>query len=362
MIRPIVLLFLGVLVAGAPAVAVEAADGAAGPAAPQAVALPDLWTVGPVKLDATADSALTARDQAAAMGRAEAWTKLYRRLTAMAQWPKQPQLDDNRILRLIRSAPVANERRSITRYVADVTYHFNPAAVRQALRAAGIPFTDQRSKPALIVPLTASKGFDAMSPWAMAWRDPELEQGLVPVVLPKGDAEDSAILSMPNLEQLDWAALMPLADRYEASEIVLASASEDGKAFQVVRVTPTARIPLSFAYAQPNYAAVANAVMDGVDEAWKTRPVVVATRATMIADVQFASPGDWAKIRAGIGATKSVADMDVRGLMLHEAEVSLTYLGRPEQLRDGLAQQNIALTGSDGNYTLALAGTTANAQ
>ena len=361
MLRPAILLLLGALVMSAPALAAPAPVQAPAAAATPAL-LPDLWTVGPVTLDATADSAQTARDQAASKGRAEAWTKLYRRIAATAQWPKQPQFDDNRIIRLIRSAPITNERRSITRYVADVTYRFNPAAVRQALRAAGIPFTEQRSKPALVVPVTADKGFDPAGPWAMAWDDPEFDQGLVPVVLPKGDGEDAAILQMPNLAQLDWGALQAFADRYNASQVVLATASEDGKAFQIVRVTPTARLPSSFAYAQPNFPAVANAVIEQLNEAWKTRPVVVATRATLIADVTFDSPADWARIRTAIGATKSIADMDVRGLMLHEAEVTLTYLGRPEQLKDALAQQNIALSGSDGNYSLALGGTTANAQ
>jgi hypothetical protein len=45
---------------------------------------------------------------------------------------KQPQLDDNQLLRLVRSFEVAGERRSTTRYLAEVTYHFNPAAVRHA--------------------------------------------------------------------------------------------------------------------------------------------------------------------------------------------------------------------------------------
>jgi hypothetical protein len=155
---------------------------------------------------------------------------------------------------------------------------------------------------------------------------------------------------------------MPLVSRYNVAEVVVAIATPDGKAFRVVRVTPTTRVPSTFAYAQPNYAAVTQAIMDGVNEAWKTRPIVVATRATLIADVAFASSEDWSKIRAQLGAVKSIAGLSVRGLMLHEAEIELSYFGRPEQLQAALAQQNLSLVGTQGNYTLELGGNTANAQ
>ena len=78
-----------------------------------------------------------------------------------------------------------------------------------------------------------------------------------------------------------------------------------------------------------------------------------------VADVSFDSLEDWAKIRAQLGSTRAVSDYDVLGLALHEAEISLSFFGRPEQLRDTLAQQNLTLTNSGGQYQLQLGGTTA---
>jgi hypothetical protein len=52
--------------------------------------------------------------------------------------------------------------------------------------------------------------------------------------------------------------------------------------------------------------------------------------------------------------------MDVLGLSLHEAEVELSYSGRPEQLRDALAQQDLSLVNAEGQYTLQLAGRSAS--
>src|SRR5258708_24646138 len=175
------LVLLAALAGGTPAMAAPA---------------PDLFTVSGVKVDAIAESATAARDLAMIQGRPPAWTKLYRRLTAASQWGKQPQLDDNALLRLIRSFEVAGERRSTTRYLADVIFHFNPVAVRALLRQSNIAYTDTRSRPALVIPVTAGKpGFDPMSPWAMAWNDPVLRQGLVPFVMPLAQEPEAALLS-----------------------------------------------------------------------------------------------------------------------------------------------------------------------
>jgi hypothetical protein len=344
---------LALLLAGMaflPDAAALAAPAPAAAAAAPALAAPapvDLFTVSGIRVDATAESATIARDQASGV------------------WGRQPQLQDNQLLRLIRSFEVANERRSTTRYLADVTFHFNPAAVRQFLRQAGIPFTEARSRPALVIPIVVgAQSYDPMSAWAMSWSDPALQQGLVPSVLPMADAQDVEILSKPDLAQSDWASLAPMARRYNATAVVLAIASEDAKSVQVVELSAQARTTASLAYAQSTFLADAEAVMDRVNETWKTRASVdYGNRGRIVADVSFDTLEDWAKIRAQLGATRAVSDYDVIGLALHEAEISVSYFGRPEQLRDTLAQQNLQLTNNGGQYQLQLGGATAaNAQ
>ncbi len=353
MLRPFLLIFAAVL-------GVTAGVAFAAPAAPP---LPDIFTAAAVKVDATAESATAARDQAMAEGRPVAWARLYRRLVAAGNWSKQPQLDANMLLRIVRSFEVSNERRSTTRYLADVTYHFNPAAVRAVLRQAGIPYTETRSRPAVVIPVVAGKGADLTGPWAIAWKDPVIQQGLVPFVVPAGVPEDEEILSRPDLPAADWAALAPLARRYNAAEVILAIVSEDAKTVQMIELSATARTAASFAYANSTFPADAEAIAERTAETWKTRSAVnFGTRTRLTADVTFDSIDDWAKIRAQLGAVKAVSDVDVTGLALHEAEIEVTYFGRPEQLRDALAQQNLSLVNAGGEFTLQLAGKSANAR
>jgi Uncharacterized protein conserved in bacteria (DUF2066) len=326
-----------------------------------APARPDLFTVTGIKVEASAESAISARDAAMAQGRAAAWTKLFRRLTAAANWRRQPALDEKALERMIRGFEVANERRSTTRYLADVSFHFNPIAVRNLMRQANIAYTETRSPPVLVIPLVAgSSGFDPMSAWSAAWKDNELQQGLVPFVTLAADDNDLDVLDRPDVTQLDWAALSAMARRYNAGAVILASASDDAKTVQMIEVSPTGRVAASFAYAQSSFPADAQAVAERAEDIWKTRNAVDYTvRTHLVADVQFDSLDDWAQIRTGLAAVRSIADVEVMGLTLHEAEVDLTYSGRAEQLRDALAQQKLQLLDMNGQFTLQLAAVSA---
>ena len=95
-------------------------------AAPAAAQDNSLYTVSGVHVDATGASSTEALNAAIAQGRGKAFQILYRRLTRQEDWARQPALDAAGLLRISRGYNIANERRSTTRYVADVTYMFNP--------------------------------------------------------------------------------------------------------------------------------------------------------------------------------------------------------------------------------------------
>jgi uncharacterized protein DUF2066 len=348
-----------ILVAAVPAFA--AAAQTAQPAAPArpAAQIGNLFTVNAIKIDATAESAILARDAAMAQGRAQAFTKLFRRLTASTLWSKQPQLMDAQLQRLVLNVAVNGERRSTTRYLAEVNYAFNPVAVRAILRQSGVAFTETRSRPTLVIPVVDTR-FDPMSMWSMVWTEPAFRQGLVPMILPEGDADDLAVLLRSDIAQIDWAGLAPLVKKYNPSAVVVALASQDGKTVQAIQISATARSASSFAFAQPNLMGIAEAITDRVADTWKTRSSVdYGTRNRLIADVQFESLEQWAKIRAQLGAVRAISDVDVVGLARNEAEIDLSYFGRIEQLRDAMAQQNLDLSGDQTGYTLQLGGSTA---
>ena len=118
----------------------SAAHGAASPQ--PRVEVIDQFSIVGIKVDASAPSPRAARELAMTQGRPLAWRKLFRRFTGQPAWGTEPQLAERELLGLIRSSDVDNERRNTTRYLADVTFHFNPEAVRQLLRRSNIVFTE----------------------------------------------------------------------------------------------------------------------------------------------------------------------------------------------------------------------------
>jgi hypothetical protein len=118
----------------------SAAYAAAAP--PTTVEVIDQFSVIGIKVDATGLSPRAARDLAMTQGRPLAWSKLFRRFTDQPNWGAEPQLAEHELLGLILSSDAGNERRNTTRYTADITFHFNPAAVRHLLYKSNIAFTD----------------------------------------------------------------------------------------------------------------------------------------------------------------------------------------------------------------------------
>ena len=332
------------------------------PAAPAAGQPGGLFDVNNVKVDAMAESAIAARAQGMAQGAHQAFTKLFRRLTATSVWSKEPQITDAQAQKLVLNVKaVDNERRSTTRYLADVSYSFNPNGVRALLRQSGVAFAETPSRPAIVIPIVGETRFDRTGPWAKVWNDPSYRQGLVPMILPEADAANREFLSRSDLVQLDWTGFAPLVRRYNAAEIVIAIESPDGKTVQAIEITPAGRSVSSFAYANPNLSGMADALTDKVAEAWKIRSSVdYGTHARLTVDVTFDSLEQWAKIRASLGSVRAISAMEVVGLTTNEAEIDLEYFGRMEQLPDALAQQNLILSTNVDGSSLQLGQTTAD--
>lgn len=317
-----------------------------------AAAPPDPFTVKAVHVDATAASATAARDAALAQGRPLAWTKLYRSLAPQSAWGKQPPLNDFQLQHIIRSFEIANERHSNTRYIADVTYVFSPSEVRKLLRGVGAPLAEASSKPALIIPLVAGH-FDPNGAWAKAWSDPAVG-GLMPMVFPRGEPGDAALIARGNFGALTWDSVAAVAKRYEAVEVVIAEASANGQQARMTQLwAPVGRAVDSIAVARPDFKLTALTAARKLAESWRERSAVdTSAKLRLMADVEFSSPTDWARIRARLALVKMVTSYEVNGLSLREARLRIVHYGRAEQLAAALSAQNLELTSVGQNYRL----------
>lgn len=316
----------------------------------------ELYTVSGVHVDASAASSAEALNLAIAQGRPRAWQILYRRLTRQQDWGRQPALDQATLVRLSRSYVPANERRSTTRYVADVTYMFSPDAVARTLQAANIPFTQTVVRRILLVPM--SPGYNS-GPWAQAFTAPSSRDAIVPFALPT--AADASDLAQLNFDTATWGDVEPVAERIKATEAALLQVVyANGKVTVYIRRLGQNEAPTKTQVEVPllqtlstTYPAAAQAGLNAMEDLWKARSVVnYNTRGTLTADVKLDSLNQWGAVQAALSGANIVTNVQVVAMNSGYARLSITYLGTPDQLRDALGEQGLALSGKTGQFIL----------
>jgi hypothetical protein len=319
-----------------------------------------------VHVDASAASSAVALTVAIAQGRPKAWQILYRRLTREQDWSRQPALDAAALTRLSRGYTPTNERRSTTRYVADVTYMFNPDAVARALRDANIAFTQTPVRRILLVPM--SPAFNN-GPWAQALSQPGLRDSFVPFALPA--AADASALTPLNFDTASWNDVAPAANRINAVEAALVQVVyANNKVTVNIRRLGLGETPSKSSVDVPlqqtistTYPAAAQAAVSAMEDLWKSRAVVnFNTRGTLIADVRVNSLEQWGQIQTALAGVENVTNAQVVAMDLGYARLQLSYLGSAEQLREALGGQGLALTGHAGQWMITPGAPSAHAE
>lgn len=326
---------------------------------PQAVA-ENTFEVANIHVDGSGKSVAEARLAAIAAGRPVAWSTLFRRLTRHEDWGRQPQLDAAQLQKLVIGYFPTNERRSTTRYVADVTYTFNPEGVARVLQTAGIPYTSVAAKRILLVPMAT--GYAPRSAFTQAFASPRFASAPVPFALPVGDAADVAALSPLTFDTANWDNVAAAASRVKAAEAVLVMAQPVGNklVLSLKRLAPgtmpsksSTDVPMLQGPAA-TYPGAADAAVRAIDDLWKNQKVVdYSQKGKLIADLRVASLAQFAQLETAIAAVPNVSGVNVVAMDIGAARLSIGYIGTVEQLRQALSQSGIVLSQRGGVWQIA---------
>ena len=337
---------------------------ALGPGLSAARAAGGPFTVSGVKVDASGASASEAFNIAVDGGRHRAWTALVHRLTRQEDWGRIPDIDDDILRKMITGYQVTDERRSTTRYMADVTYTFNGDLVRRFLRDANIAYAVSASPPLLVVPLAPS--YSATSSWTGAWAANRMAAGNVPLQVPMGDALDATMLGPISFDTGAWSDVQPAASRVHASQaaLVLAGPISGGHMTVSIRILSPAApqmlppVLVAVSPGEPTAQIYADAVQlagQAIGEAWKARSTIdFNERATLTAEVRLDSLAQWGMIQQRLATVPVVTHVNVAAMTIGQARIVLSYAGTADQLRDFLSQAALALTSRDGVWWLSV--------
>ena len=318
-----------------------------------------LYSVSNVHVDATGASSTEALNAAIAQGRGKAFQIVYRRLTRQADWPKQPTLDAAGLLRISRGYNIANERRSTTRYVADVTYMFNPDAVARLLRSSQIAFSQTQARRILVIPMSPAVSH---GPWAQALAAPVFRDSQVPFTVLA--AEDDAALAGLNMDA-GWNDVAAVATKNHVSEVALVQALyANGKMTVNIRRLGAGEQPAKSSLDIPllqtvgtTYPAAAQAAIRSIEDMWKTRNVIDSSqRGKLTADVRIANLAQWGEIQSALGQVSNVTGVTVTAMTMGYARINLAYMGGTDQLREAMSGAGLSLTNRSGQWVLVRAG------
>lgn len=339
---------------------------------------PDPYTAT-VKVDATADNPVDARRLARLNGQRQALTDVVDRLSGSPD-AKLPKLDDNAVTDMVDNFEVANEHMSPVRYLADYTFHFRPAQVRRLLAKSGIPTTGiptagiptagivatGSAKPAIVLPVYQDGAnivlWDDPNQWREAWAQQPTGAGPTRLIVPLGGLGDLTTIDAPQALDGKADALTKIARQNGSDDAIVALASVRRqndrlagldiivKRYHLGQLTDTQSQKID---ADPgegdsdlmNRAAgtVAAAIESGANRISASE----ARQARLTADIPIAGLGDWLAARKRLSAIASVRKVDLLSLSRDRAQVAITYVGTPDQLKSSLAGADLDLGGGD---------------
>ena len=326
-----------------------------------------VYTVDNVSVDATDQTAAAARDIALAAGQKDAAVRLLRRLTPKSHHTLLPELGAERIARLIASMEILSEKRSSTRYLADLSFNFKKENVRRLLQNLNIPFSETISKPVLVLPILEAAGatnlWDEPNPWRDAWRGIDPIDRFVPLIVAGGDLADVATISVEQAVANDLDRIAAIAKRYKVDDVILVHAVlvQDLAAgiprltVTVQRIGPTVDSTVIESFAGTSRHAVgellaesALAIAEGIEEKWKraTR-LEFSEKSRLSVQVPLADLHEWIIIRKRLIEVAAVQHIEIREMTRTSTQVVLHHLGDPHALSVALAQRNLSLTKED---------------
>lgn len=328
----------------------------------------DIFTIADIPVDATANSAFAAREAARVDGQRRAFGVLIERLTLAADRGRVPRVSDQQLTELVRDFEVANERSSAVRYLAAYTFRFRAEDVRRLLRDAGVPFAETVSKPVIVLAVLrqgeSASLWDDPNPWRSAWADRQGAAGLVPFIVPLGDAADVAAIGAEQALAAEPRPLAAIAGHYDGNDVLIAAATQvsSGELKTTLRrVSAGGTGEIAGATFQKNpgeseadfMGRAVTASAAAVQEAWRRGNVLDPGKEEVLtADVPLAGIADWVVIRERLTGVPAVKRSDLVTLGKQAARVEIHYLGDPTRLRTALEQRDLVLGGSDGTWSL----------
>ncbi|MCZ4280367.1 DUF2066 domain-containing protein [Kiloniella laminariae] len=324
-----------------------------------AQAVPEVYTVRNITVDATAKSASDAKAEALSQGYEKAFQILVERLVPQSDLGKVPRLSSKDALGYVLDISLSEERSSAVRYIAKMTVRFKESQTRTLLRNTGAALAETISKPVLVLPIQNRGGESLLwgdrNDWRLAWSGLEDSNGLVPLTLPLGDLEDISFVDAKGALK-GQPGLWELSARYGSSDVFISVAdlSEDGNSAKVsaVRVGQfgegrTYRLDVKRSENETTGQMLQRAAQSldrMLQQDWKQENLLqFGVERWILVQIPIDGLQDWVLINNRLQDIPAINRMNTRTLKRDMVNLDVYFVGDERQLTLALAQKDLAL-------------------
>jgi len=331
----------------------------------------DLYTVGSIKLDATAADSNTARSEAISEGQEQGLILLLKKLTLRRDEAKLPKLSRDEVAGYVQDFEIFNERRSDQRYIAELKIRFNREKVRGLLVAAGVPFSEAESIPVVVLPVYREGEvvtlWEDSNPWREAWRRLEIKNEAVSLIVPMGQLTDVLAIDVEQALAGDRDSLREFASTYGAGEtlVTVATMSSVTSNQGFVDVTMQNFGATVGAVEIERFDMVGSENLEGfllraaaqmaqrVEYDWKVSNLLSFDEEASI-DVVYLVEGwaEWKSIVSRLRGVSVVQDVAIVALSRSKANLRVKFLGGIERFALLLQRKELALEKEAGNWAI----------
>lgn len=348
-----------------------------------------IFTVAKYPVQASANNAVAAKEQALADGRKAAFRSLLKRLVPVTAYPSLKTIEDVQVATMFDGFTVRSESNSTTAYIATLDFSFRPDSVRNMLRRAGIPYVEEQAQPVVLIAALREggklvrEGGEADN-WLGVWRELDLDHTLTPL---RVDAVKPVIHNdtLAMLVDGDDSAIRVLANEYGSGDNAVTAIAEIDKPAGRLHVTLAGRdgagvfnlkrsyrlIDGDVGYAMELAAVVSLGIIEGRWKAIKTRWLASSGGAaengaagydsyaaaagqseSIHIEAEFSGLGEWTAMRDKLEATPGVSGISVAAMSARGADLALNYPGGGGALSEALIARGLSLTDLGGVWLL----------
>lgn len=325
-----------------------------------------------VEVDVTDSSAATAKEKALIEVQKKAFVSLAEKLGDAETADQLANLDEKKIIPLLKSLSIEEEKISPGRYQGRFTVRFLPEKIKPIFASVGIPLPQSQGPAMLVVPVWQNEqGQTSLwddNVWRKAWQNLNAQQAQIPLIVPLGDQDDSSTLSAQDAVNSDPVKLEALRRRYDVKTLLVAFAEpapDGGIHAHMVGSSPLGKITIDKIYKADSGTLNDSAVLAAqrfhslMIDKFRSDQAKIAAKAvnpnapqSIAVAIPFTSPTQWNGLRARILSTPGVLGVDVTSLDAQGASAKLVYSGDLQDMQSSFQATGLEMSRSGGSWVI----------